>query len=132
MLIVIKLYLTIHNHFETIYSSSLSLFNDKNPLAQAELHWRIAMPIFTLILAILALPLARSEPRQAHYGRLILAFLSYLVGMNLMLISVKYIGSSLIPAWLGLWWLHLPMLVLAMWMFSRDGKFASSSKRSQA
>lgn len=112
--------------------SSLSLFNDKNPLAQAELHWRFAMPIFTLILAILALPLARSEPRQAHYGRLILAFLSYLVGMNLMLISVKYIGSSLIPAWLGLWWLHLPMLVLAMWMFSRDGKFASSSKRSQA
>jgi lipopolysaccharide export system permease protein len=112
--------------------TSMSLFKDKNPLAQAELHWRFAMPLFTLVLAILSLPLARSEPRQAHYGRLILAFLSYLVGMNLMLIGAKYIGSSAIPSWAGLWWLHLPMFGIALWMYSRDGKLAAPSKRSAA
>ncbi len=110
--------------------STMSLFNDASPLAKAELNWRMAMPIFTFVLAILALPLARSEPRQAHYGRLILAFLSYLVGMNLMLIGAKYIGSGAIPGWAGLWWLHLPMLLLAMWLFSRDGKLAAPKKRS--
>jgi lipopolysaccharide export system permease protein len=112
--------------------SSLSLFKDKNPLAQAELHWRFAMPIFTLILTILALPLARSEPRQTHYGRLILAFLTYLVGMNLLLIGVKYIGTSAIPNWLGLWWLHLPMFGVAVWLFLRDGKLAAPMKRPAA
>ncbi len=112
--------------------SSMSLLKDKNPLAQAELHWRFAMPLFTLVLAILSLPLARSEPRQAHYGRLILAFLSYLVGMNLMLIGAKYIGSSAIPSWAGLWWLHLPMFGIALWMYARDGKLAAPSKRSAA
>lgn len=112
--------------------STLSLFKDANPLAQSELHWRIAMPIFALILTILALPLARSEPRQAHYGRLILAFLSYLVGMNLLLIGVKYIAVGSIPHWAGLWWLHLPMFALAYWLFSRDGKLAAPTKRSPA
>ncbi|MEO6172566.1 MAG: LPS export ABC transporter permease LptF [Arenimonas sp.] len=112
--------------------STLSLFKDSNALAQSELHWRIAMPIFALILTILALPLARSEPRQAHYGRLILAFLSYLAGMNLLLIGVKYIAVGSIPIWAGLWWLHLPMFALAYWLFSRDGKLPAPIKRSQA
>jgi len=108
--------------------STWSLLGDKNPLAQSELHWRIAMPIFTLILAIIALPLARSEPRQTRYGRLIVAFLSYLVGMNLLLISADYLGKGNIPHWLGLWWLHIPMLGLALWLFLRDGKLPSPDK----
>lgn len=108
--------------------STWSLFKDKSPLAQSELHWRFAMPIFTVILAILALPLARSEPRQTRYGRLILAFLGYLVGMNLLLIGTKYIGSGELPNWLGLWWLHLPMLGLALWLFLRDGNLSMRTK----
>jgi lipopolysaccharide export system permease protein len=34
--------------------------------------------------ALLALPMARSGPRQTRYGRILLAFLAYIVGMNLM------------------------------------------------
>ena len=101
-------------------------------MARSELHWRIAMPIFSLILAIMALPLARSEPRQARYGRLILAFMSYLVGMNLLLIGANKIGAGVIPGWLGLWWLHLPMLGVALWLFLRDGKLAGPEKGSRA
>ena len=111
--------------------STWSLLKDKNVLAQSELHWRIAMPIFALILTIMALPLARSEPRQARYGRLILAFMGYWVGMNLLLIGANKIGTGLIPNWLGLWWLHLPMLALALWLFLRDGKLAAPAKRAQ-
>lgn len=105
--------------------STWSLLGDKNPLAKSELHWRIAMPIFTLVLAIIALPMARSEPRQARYGRLILAFLSYLVGMNLLLISADFLGKGAIPGWMGLWWLHIPMLAMALWLYMRDGKLPS-------
>lgn len=112
--------------------STWSLLQDKNAMARSELHWRIAMPIFSLILAILALPLARSEPRQARYGRLILAFMSYLVGMNLLLIGANKIGAGVIPGWLGLWWLHVPMLGVALWLFLRDGKLAGPAKGSRA
>lgn len=112
--------------------STLSLLKDGSRLAQSELHWRIAMPLFTLMLGIIALPLARSEPRQARYGRLILAFMSYLVGMNLLLIGADKIGAGTIPAWAGLWWLHVPMLALALWLFLRDGNFPAPEKRPAA
>lgn len=112
--------------------STLSLLKDGSRLAQSELHWRIAMPLFTLMLGIIALPLARSEPRQARYGRLILAFMSYLVGMNLLLIGADKIGAGTIPAWAGLWWLHVPMLALALWLFLRDGNFPAPDKRPAA
>jgi lipopolysaccharide export system permease protein len=111
---------------------SLSLLSDKSALARSELHWRMAMPIFTLVLAILALPMARSEPRQARYGRLILAVSGYFAGMNLLIIGASYLGKGDIPAWLGLWWLHLPLFAIAMWLFLRDGKLDAANKGAKA
>jgi lipopolysaccharide export system permease protein len=87
----------------------------------AEVHWRIAMPLFATILAIFALPLARSEPRQPQYGLILFALLVYVVGMLMMLLGVGLIGNGRLSSWLGLWWVHVPMLALAVWMFARDG-----------
>lgn len=121
---------TIDRSMET--RSSLSLISDNSTQARSELHWRMAMPIFTLMLAIIALPMARSEPRQTRYGRLMLAVSGYFIGMNLLIIGAKYLGSGDIPAWLGLWWLHLPLLALALWLFLRDGNLDVANKGSKA
>jgi lipopolysaccharide export system permease protein len=102
--------------------STLSLFTQRTPLAWSELHWRLAMPIFVAVLALFALPLARSEPRQPQYGLVLFAMLVYLVGMILLLLGTGLIGNGRIPAWLGLWWVHLPMAALAAWLFLRDGR----------
>lgn len=95
------------------------------PKSVAEVHWRIAMPLFVAILAIFAMPLARSEPRQPQYGLVLFALLVYIVGMILMLLGTGLIGNGKFPAWLGLWWVHLPMLALALWLFVRDGRLPS-------
>jgi lipopolysaccharide export system permease protein len=87
----------------------------------AEFHWRLSAPIFCVLLVLLAMPMARSEPRTPRYGRLIAAFLAYVVGMNAMILGTSYIASGGIPAWLGLWWLHLPALAMGGWLFRRDG-----------
>jgi lipopolysaccharide export system permease protein len=92
------------------------------PAELAELHWRVAMPLFAGILALFALPLARSEPRQPQYGLILFALLVYSVGMLLMLLGSGLIGNGRLPAWFGLWWVHAPMLALAAWMFARDGR----------
>ena len=47
--------------------------------------------------------------------------LVYLVGMILLLLGTGLIGNGKFPAWLGLWWVHLPMLALALLLFFRDG-----------
>ena len=74
------------------------------------------------LLPLFALPLARSEPRQPQYGLVLVALLVYVVGMLLLLLGTGLIGGARIPSWLGLWWVHLPMLLLATWMFRRDGR----------
>ncbi|WNH50822.1 LPS export ABC transporter permease LptF [Stenotrophomonas oahuensis] len=100
------------------------LFGDARPEAQAQLHSRITPPLIALAFALMTLPLARSSPRQQRYGRMMLAFLAYLVGMNLMFIGTGWIADGKVPGSLGLWWLSLPLLGLALWMYFRDGKLS--------
>ena len=102
--------------------STQSLLASRLPKSVAEVHWRLAMPLFVAILAIFARPLARSEPRQPQYGLVLFALLVYIVGMVLLLLGTGLIGNGKFPAWLGLWWVHLPMLALAAWLFMRDGR----------
>jgi lipopolysaccharide export system permease protein len=47
-----------------------------------------------------------------------------MVGMNLMFIGTRWIADGKIPGVAGLWWLTLPLLGLALWMYFRDGKLS--------
>lgn len=105
------------------------LFADPSREANAQLHFRFAPPLLALAFALLAVPLARSPPRQARYGRIVLGFLAYVVGMNLMLLGTEWLSDGKLPAALGLWWLVLPLLGVAMWMYFDDGRMAPSRFR---
>ena len=99
-----------------------ALLSDPRPAAKAQLHFRIAPPLLTLAFALLAVPLARSTPRQARYGGMLMGFLTYLVGMNLMLMGSKWLEDGKLAPQLGLWWLVLPLLAVAMWLYFTDGR----------
>ena len=115
-----------NNHDDDLSAiDSLSLLVTGKPAELAELHWRVAMPLFAVILAVFALPLARSEPRQPQYGLILFALLVYSVGMLLLLVGIGLIGNGRLSPLIGLWWVHLPMLALAAWMFRRDGRLAA-------
>jgi lipopolysaccharide export system permease protein len=101
-----------------------ALLGDARPEATAQLHWRITPALLTLAFALIAVPLARSSPRQARYGRVLLAFLAYLVGMNLTVLGTQWLGEGKLPPAAGLWWLTLPLLALAAWLYLRDGRIA--------
>ncbi|GAB3098426.1 LPS export ABC transporter permease LptF [Lysobacter terrae] len=111
------------------YLSTLQLLGDKRKEANAQLHSRIAPPLLALAFALLAIPLARSMPRQARYGRVMTGILSYVIGMNLMLMGTKWLEKGKIPAELGLWWLVLPLLTVALWMYFTDGRLGRSARR---
>ena len=90
------------------------------PVERAELHWRLATPLATLILALLALPLAHSPPRSARYGRVLVALLGYILYLNLLALGRAFLASGTIPAWAGLWWVHLPAAAIALYLLWRD------------
>lgn len=99
-----------------------ALVGSRDTEARAELHWRLGSPLLAALLAIAAIPLARTEPRQPRYGQLMLALLGYLLYTNLMLIGRSWIADGVVPPWSGLWWVHLPALVLVAWLLWGDGR----------
>ncbi|MCG8383394.1 MAG: LPS export ABC transporter permease LptF [Gammaproteobacteria bacterium] len=86
---------------------------------RAEWHWRIAFPITAVLLALLAVPLSRTGPRQGRYGRLALAVLVYLPYSNLLVVGRKWITKGIAPEWLGLWWAHALMLIVVLYLIVR-------------
>jgi len=113
---------------DPVLAPTRELLGDRRPEAVAELHVRLAPPLLALAFALLTLPMARSSPRQQRYGRLMLGFLAYLVSVNLMFIGTRMLADDRIPGLLGLWWLTLPLLALATWLYRRDGRMPRSRK----
>jgi lipopolysaccharide export system permease protein len=84
----------------------------------AEFHWRIAFPIMALVLACIAIPLARLRPRQGRYARVGYAVLIFFVYINLAIAGRLWIARGVIPAWLGLWWVHAIVILLATFILA--------------
>ena len=111
---------------------TLALIGDDRPAAQAQLHFRMAPPLLALAFALLAVRLARSPPRQARYGRMMMGFLAYVLGMNLMIMGTDWVEDGKVPAALGLWWLVLPLLVFCIWMYVSDGRLKAPARKRTA
>jgi lipopolysaccharide export system permease protein len=90
--------------------------------SKAELHWRLASPIAALLLVLLALPLARTPPRAARYGGLLIALLGYVVYLNLLGIGRALIADGSLPGWVGLWWVHAGVAAVALWLLRRQSR----------
>lgn len=111
---------------------TVALFDDERPEARAELHFRLAPPLLALGFGLLAVPLARSPPRQSRYGRTMIAFLGYFLCVNLMLLGQEWLAEGRIPVGAGLWWLVLPVLGLGAWLYATDGRLRRAPWRRRA
>ena len=89
---------------------------DKGLDGIAELQWRIAVPLSTLLLMLLAVPLSYSAPRSGRAGRLAVAMLVYLFYTNMLKVSASWISDDKLSPWIGLWWVHLLVVVLFLQM----------------
>jgi lipopolysaccharide export system permease protein len=85
----------------------------KNPIAAAELQWRIAMPISVLILALFAVPLSEVKPRQGRFSKFLQPIIIYIIYLNLLFLGRNWIEKSQVSYLIGLWWIHGIMLMLA-------------------
>ena len=88
----------------------------RNPTrgAQSEFQWRLSVPLSALLLVFLAVPLARTSPRQGRYGRLFIAILAYVIYNNLLGVARVWLQRSLVPAAVGIWWVLALLLIAAL------------------
>ena len=99
---------------------ALSLPELTPPLDSAERrewHWRLASPIGTLLLGILAIPLAWRRPRGGRYGSVVLAVLVYLIYSNWVHVGLVWMEGAEALSGPGLWPIHgaLALLVIGLW-----------------
>ena len=96
------------------------LLRSDDLVQRTELHWRLAAPISTLVLILLALPLSKSSPRQPRYAGLIIAGLSWAIYYAFMNIARNQLVSGKLSFALGMWWVHVPVLLIALYLLWRS------------
>ena len=83
---------------------SMVLRNSLDAQDQAEYQWRLSTPVSTMLLALLAVPLGRSKPRQGRFGRLTLAIAIYAVYFNLLGIGRSWVEQGAADS---MWWVSM-------------------------
>jgi len=92
----------------------VDLVGSRDPEHIAEFQWRLGVPLSTIILAILAVPLSRSQPRAGRYGRLAIGLLVFIIYLNMMSAAKAWVEQSAISPALGIWWVHAAVLLFAL------------------
>lgn len=101
---------------------SLALWQSGKPHELAELQWRISMPLSAVLLALLAVFLSRSSPRQGRYAKLFLGILVYIIYSNLLGVAKTWVEKGKVDALIGIWWVHLLLLItIALLMVQHSG-----------
>jgi len=99
---------------------SADLIGSDDPADVAELQWRVSMPLSVLLLALLAVPLSRTSPRQGKYAKLFVAVLIYLIYNNLLGVSNSWVALGRLAPGIGMWWVHLALLFSVWALFVRQ------------
>ena len=86
----------------------------------AELHWRLALPLLTVIAAFLTLGVARPPTRGGRFAR-VMPGVGLFVGYYLLLVFAQdALADGRLPKGLGLWPVHGALLGLAAWLLRRS------------
>ena len=100
--------------------STYDLFISNSLASRAEFQSRFMLPLATLVLGFLAIPLSYSSPRKGRYNKIFLGALVYFLYFIIMSITKKMFLLELTPSFLGLWWLHLIMIAIIAGVYYQD------------
>lgn len=84
-----------------------------HPDLEAELQWRISLPLSVFILTLLAVPLSYVRPRQGRFAQLIPALLLYIVYADFLFMGQAWLQKGVVNPVIGMWWVHGLMLIIA-------------------
>lgn len=93
----------------TVPTSALHISEDRRD--RTEFEHRLGAPLALFTLALLAVPLVHSSPRQSTSGRVLLALLAYFCFFNLQRLAEHWLESGVTPVWLGSLWYQVAILL---------------------
>lgn len=92
--------------------TTLNLSKSTDPKDVAEYQWRITTPLATILLALIAVPLARSAPRESRFRNFSIALLSYIALFAMVSVLRTLIEQDKLGPMPGLWTAYVLQAVL--------------------
>ncbi len=86
---------------------------------QAELLWRIGLPISSIVLVLIAIPLSFVNPRAGRSANMLLAIFIFFIYNNLMTVSQAWVANGKLSFLVGVFAVHLLMLAILPMLFVR-------------
>lgn len=105
---------------------TLSLIGSLRPKDLAELQWRLSVPVATLLLALLAVPLSRSRPRQGRFGKTLTAVVAFAALFTVMSFAKNLVQEGYVGPIPGLWWPLLLGGLLLVMLFRKELRYRRS------
>jgi len=97
-----------------------ALLASNDIVQRTEFQWRLAAPLSVLVLVLLALPLAKSSPREPRYARLLIALLSWVIYYNCLAIGRSKLSQGVLDPRVGFWWVQVPTVLFALYLLWRS------------
>jgi lipopolysaccharide export system permease protein len=83
--------------------TTVNLAASDEPKDIAEYQWRVTTPLATVLLGLMAVPLARSAPRESRFRNFLIALLVYITMFSLISILRTWVEQETLGALPGLW-----------------------------
>ena len=88
----------------------------------SELQWRFSTPLSTILLAIVGVPLSKSNPRRGKYAKLGVAIIIFAFYYQLFVVARTWVEKGRVDPLIGVWWVPLLLLGLAVFLLWRTGE----------
>ena len=88
------------------------LYQEQTPETSAESQWRMAFPLASIIMTLVAVQLSVVNPRQGKFGKMLPALLLFLSYFLLLTAVRSGIEKASVPSYIGLWPVHFIVLIL--------------------
>jgi len=106
--------------------STIDLIKEGGRYAIAEFQWRLSQPIAVLILSVMGVFLGKASPRGGKGVNLLVGVIVFMLYYNGLLVTKSAIENGQINHNIGLWGVHLFMVILIFLLYRfRHGRMAS-------
>ena len=94
--------------------ATMALIGSGDSRHVAELQHRISAVVSIVVLGLLAVPLARTSPREGRYAKLFVAIVVYFIYSNALSIFEKQLERGAVPSFIGVWPVHAAVALVAV------------------
>jgi lipopolysaccharide export system permease protein len=95
-------------------ASTIHLFQSTDLDDIAELQWRLSVPLSTVLLALLGVPLSRSNPRKGKYAKIGVAVVIFAAYFQLFIVARTWVEKGKVIPAIGIWWVPGLLVLLTI------------------